>query len=201
MMMLSVRPPKYQADARQPLHPVEIQQDVGPRGRDPYIAIHPDDVVPGKRLARHMIADAAAVHLELNKRLDIDAVRIMQGAARIACASTGNAARGSHIALAEDFLPEACNRAIEALCVRICTLASAHPDGRWLLEMGIDILVDEGYQPWLLELNSQPLGRLGALAQKEPERFAKLHLEACMRPLRSLAVLARADRLSVGGSD
>lgn len=101
-------------------------------------------------------------------------------------------ARGSDIAPADQLLPRACNRAIADLCARICAAAAAHPDGAWLAEIGIDLVIDEDQRPWLLELNSRPLGRLGALAARDPEHFEDAHLRACMRPLRFLARRAGA---------
>ena len=53
------------------------------------------------------------------------------------------------------------------------------------------MVIDADGRPWLLELNSRPLGRLGALAAIDPERFATAHREACMRPLRFLAARVR----------
>lgn len=103
-----------------------------------------------------------------------------------------NAARGSGVALADEFLPIETNRAIAALCARITAAAAELPDGDWLLEIGIDLIIDERGVPWLLELNSRPLGRLAALAASEPARFAEAHRQACMRPLRVLAAWARA---------
>ncbi len=102
-----------------------------------------------------------------------------------------NAARGSEVAPADEVLPAATMAAIAGLCENLSRELAARPEGRWLFEFGVDLVIDREFRPWLLEINSRPLGRLQALATREPQRFADVHLEACMRPLRALAAALR----------
>jgi hypothetical protein len=56
-----------------------------------------------------------------------------------------------------------------------------------LVELGIDVAIDPEGAPWILEVNTQPRGRLEQLAQRNPERFAADHQAILERPLRYLA--------------
>jgi len=103
-----------------------------------------------------------------------------------------NADRGAEVAPATDVLPKATIKKILEVCDTACEGLAARPNGRWLLETGIDLVIDEDLRPWLIELNARPRGRLAALAALDPARFAELHRDACTRPLRVLAALARA---------
>ena len=57
----------------------------------------------------------------------------------------------------------------------------------WALEAGADLVLDENYTPWLIELNSRPRGRMEVLAVQEPDRFGTAHLQACCRPIERLS--------------
>ena len=98
-----------------------------------------------------------------------------------------NAARGADVAPADDVLSPATLQAIHGICRQLCMSLAGQPEGEWLVELGFDLVLDCEFAPWLLEINSRPLGRLAALAELDPERFGAAHLEACMRPLRYLA--------------
>ena len=50
------------------------------------------------------------------------------------------------------------------------------------LELGVDIVVDRDGAPHVIEVNAKPAGRLEQLGPS----FAREHLEACMRPIRTL---------------
>ncbi len=69
-------------------------------------------------------------------------------------------------------------------------IASVEGDGM-VVELGADFALDDAGMPHLLEVNSVPRGHLGALAELDPARFAEPHLEACARPLRTLASVVR----------
>jgi glutathione synthase/RimK-type ligase-like ATP-grasp enzyme len=103
-----------------------------------------------------------------------------------------NADRGAEVAPATDVLPKGTIERILAICDTVCGGLGARPDGRWLLELGIDLVIDEDLQPVLIELNARPRGRLAVLAALDPDRFAMLHRSACARPLRVLAALVAA---------
>ena len=57
------------------------------------------------------------------------------------------------------------------------------------IELGVDLLVDDRGELWLLELNHRPGGRLSELARLHPATFGAAHESACARPLRTLAAL------------
>lgn len=98
-----------------------------------------------------------------------------------------NAARGAELVPAEAALDAATRGRMAALCEAVCAALSAHPAGGDLLELGVDLVLDAADQPWLVEVNSRPRGRLEALALAAPDRFHAAHVAACARPLRYLA--------------
>ena len=67
---------------------------------------------------------------------------------------------------------------------------SASPVGAHALELGLDLVLDPEGEPHLIEVNARPNGRLEVLASQDPTRFATAHLDACLRPLRTLAAWA-----------
>lgn len=98
-----------------------------------------------------------------------------------------NTFRGAEVVAAEDHLPGPTLAEAEALTARICQLLGAQPQGEWLVELGVDLVIDEALRPHLLEVNSRPAGRLQNQAQADPARYAAAHLAACARPMRYLA--------------
>ena len=99
-----------------------------------------------------------------------------------------NAARGAEVVpLAEGF-PEAL-APTRALAVAAAEALAATEGGDWLVEVGVDVVLDEALRPWIVEVNSRPRGRLEALLPSDP-RWMEAHVEACARPLRRLAAIA-----------
>jgi len=96
-----------------------------------------------------------------------------------------NAARGAEVVPLRDAFPQATAAVIDLARSAAEALASG-PDGRWLVEVGVDVVLDEGLQPWIIEVNSRPRGRLEALVQQDPA-WLDAHVAACTRPLRVLA--------------
>jgi glutathione synthase/RimK-type ligase-like ATP-grasp enzyme len=98
-----------------------------------------------------------------------------------------NAARGADVVPLED--------AAEAVRValRIADVLAALPDGRDLVEIGVDLVLDPDGRPWPIEVNGRPRGHLEALAASDPARWAAAHVAACARPLRWLASRAEVD--------
>ena len=68
-------------------------------------------------------------------------------------------------------------------------LRAASTTPELVLELGLDFVIDNSHRPWLIEANSCPRGRLLHLAKSQPERWAKTHEEAILRPLRRLLAL------------
>lgn len=92
-----------------------------------------------------------------------------------------NAARGAELVPADD---ELAHRA-GALAVRCAGVLDETVGGG--LELGVDLVVGEDGDLWPIEVNGRPRGRLLALAERWPERFAGAHLEALVCPLLTLA--------------
>ncbi|MBK9646463.1 MAG: hypothetical protein IPO67_15135 [Deltaproteobacteria bacterium] len=70
--------------------------------------------------------------------------------------------------------------------------SSPWPPPTWdelLIELGVDLVVASDGEPWLIELNGRPGGRLSGLAAADPARFQDAATEALARPLRALAAL------------
>ncbi len=72
---------------------------------------------------------------------------------------------------------------------RLALDACAALDQTHALELGLDFAIATDGTPWLIEVNARPRGRLEVIAERWPERFARQHREALVRPLRRLARL------------
>ncbi|MEE2751448.1 MAG: YheC/YheD family protein [Myxococcota bacterium] len=104
-----------------------------------------------------------------------------------------NVARGAHAVAAQDILDETTLRTALELCLRSAQALRQIPNGEWLLEIGVDMVIDEHQHPHVIEINSRPQGRLEHLAQRSPDWMAE-HVEACAQPIRTLAALAHQVR-------
>lgn len=114
------------------------------------------------------------------------------GVARISDTDpVANVARGARAAAATDVLQPAVVAAIDALAHRACAALATHPEGDWLVEVGVDVVVAPDGRPFVVEVNGRPRGRLGAVASIDPGRFSAAHRDAAERPLRFLAARAR----------
>lgn len=94
-----------------------------------------------------------------------------------------NSARGSFIEPAEDLLPFRCIEEAKHLALSACKVLAKSPKGEWISELGLDLVPDKHYKPWLIEVNSRPLGRLGSLALTRGSRFRAIHDQSCLQPL------------------
>lgn len=100
-----------------------------------------------------------------------------------------NVHRGAEPAPAEDVLSPATMETLRAHVTAGCECLADRDDGGTLLELGWDAVIDPAGEPWIIEVNSRPRGRLECLAAADPARFEAAHIEACARPLRYLASL------------
>ena len=71
--------------------------------------------------------------------------------------------------------------------VRIAPSETCTADRAAKKSEGVDVVLDPDLEPWVLELNGTPRGRLEALSAQAPDRFEAAHIAACCRPLRTLA--------------
>ena len=88
---------------------------------------------------------------------------------------------------AADALPQFTMTKIKEYAQQTAIALSQTHDGQWAVEFGLDLVIDEHYSPWVIEVNSRPRGRLEALAKLAPRRFAQQHKEACAQPIRFMA--------------
>jgi glutathione synthase/RimK-type ligase-like ATP-grasp enzyme len=105
-----------------------------------------------------------------------------------------NHARGAHVAPGSQVLERDSLEAVRGLARRVTSALDRRPEGRWALEVGVDLVIDTDGRPWLIEVNSRPRGRMEALAELDPGRYAAAHVAACARPIRTLAWLASLRR-------
>jgi glutathione synthase/RimK-type ligase-like ATP-grasp enzyme len=98
-----------------------------------------------------------------------------------------NVARGAEVGPAVGALSPERVRTLDAMCVAVAKALAAQPWGEHAVELGVDAVVDQQGAFHLIEVNSRPRGRLEALADADPVRWADAHVEACARPLRYLA--------------
>jgi len=101
-----------------------------------------------------------------------------------------NVARGAEVGPAAELLDASQLQRLDELAVQVAQVLGGRPQGELTVELGVDAVVDDQGEPHLVEVNSRPRGRLEALAEQQPERFAEAHVQACARPLRYLAWLA-----------
>ena len=97
-----------------------------------------------------------------------------------------NVSRGAEALPARELLTKEAYSRGEALVMSCADALAKTPDGEWLLELGVDLVLDSAGMPHLIELNSRPRGHLEALAELDPVKFGPMHLEACCRPIRRL---------------
>jgi glutathione synthase/RimK-type ligase-like ATP-grasp enzyme len=98
-----------------------------------------------------------------------------------------NVSRGATADPAEDVLPSQTVRALQDAAIRCAQALADHPDGVDLLELGVDAMIDPDLNPWVIEVNTRPWGRLSALYAHDPERWRQAHTDLCARPFRYLA--------------
>lgn len=100
-----------------------------------------------------------------------------------------NAARGAEVLPLAEAVPAAVEP-VRTLARQAAEALASEPDGAWLAEVGVDVVIDADEAPWLIEVNSRPRGRLEALAGIDPGQYAEAHVRACARPLRFLVEAA-----------
>jgi len=98
-----------------------------------------------------------------------------------------NHSRGADVVSGDEAFAELVPE-LHAISIQCCRILARQPGGDWFLEAGVDCMIDTDGLPWVIEVNSRPRGRLEALAGLDPAVYRELHVEACARPLRYLAL-------------
>jgi hypothetical protein len=155
------------------------------------------DVAPGEWILQRAVlppAGVAGVSLRVLVQREGDGWIVPTAVARVSDDDpTVSVERGARVNVASDVVGSETLQAVHADAVSIARwLADSGP---WapedVVEMGVDFVVDRDGQPWTIEVNSIPRGRLAVLAALD-ERYAAEHAAAIERPLRRL--LKRAAR-------
>jgi predicted ATP-grasp superfamily ATP-dependent carboligase len=69
----------------------------------------------------------------------------------------------------------------------ICEALTHIEEAKQMVEAGVDLVIDEHEEVWLIEINSRPRGRLEVLASHDPSAYLDDHINACARPIRVIA--------------
>ncbi len=98
-----------------------------------------------------------------------------------------NAALGAEVVSGDRALDSECLTRIHQSVQEIACALDRLPEAEFMVEAGVDLVLDCDMQPTLIEVNSRPRGRLEVLAAHDPKSFHREHVEACARPLRVIA--------------
>ncbi len=98
-----------------------------------------------------------------------------------------NAAKGAEVVDGSTALSSPCLASIRGVVDTVAQAFDALPVAQRMVEAGIDLALDRELEPWVIEVNSRPRGRMEVLATAQPDRFRLAHRDACARPIRVLA--------------
>jgi hypothetical protein len=71
-------------------------------------------------------------------------------------------------AVSDDVLDAGTRDRIASQAIAAAVALADHPEGAWLVEVGVDLAIDPDGDAWILEVNGRPRGRLEHLAASEP---------------------------------
>ena len=102
-----------------------------------------------------------------------------------------NVARGAQASPAATILPSDTIDTIQQQSLLACQILDNQPNGLTNVEFGLDFVIDPNFEPWLIEINSRPRGRLEFLAEQFPEQYRYEHEQACIQPILTLASIVK----------
>lgn len=98
-----------------------------------------------------------------------------------------NAARGAEVVPGDQALNERTLNRLDSATHALCDALDVIDPHGLALEAGADFVLDSAHEPWLIELNSRPRGRMEVLSVHDPGRYEAAHVMACTRPILRLA--------------
>lgn len=97
-----------------------------------------------------------------------------------------NVTRGAQAMPAKALLPEKTILDIHQQSVYAAQSLAELPNGNWIVELGIDFVIDAQWHPWLIEINTQPKGKLKALYKTAPRVYEDEYFDIIEQPFRCL---------------
>jgi len=114
--------------------------------------------------------------------------KLLPPVARVSKHAVANVHQGAEALPADDVLSSGALSTAKELVLE-CAQSLENQISGVAVELGVDLLFDSQEQPWILEINSRPSGRLSALTVRDPRHYGPIAHEAVLRPLRTLASL------------
>lgn len=105
-----------------------------------------------------------------------------------------NVARGAQASPAATILPSDTIDAIQQQSLLACQILDNQPNGLTNVEFGLDFVIDPDFEPWLIEVNSRPRGRLEFLGEQIPAKYRSEHEQACLQPILTLASIVKNNK-------
>jgi glutathione synthase/RimK-type ligase-like ATP-grasp enzyme len=105
-----------------------------------------------------------------------------------------NAARGAQVVAGPWVLDTQTLNQITETSTTIANALDELEDSDWILEAGIDLVLDQDHHPWLIEINSRPRGRMEMLADTNPDKYLAAHIAAAARPIERIRALITQKR-------
>ncbi len=102
-----------------------------------------------------------------------------------------NVELGARAEPAEGLVPAATLATAEALSRAALEALLGAGDASFALELSFDLVLDDADQPWIIEVNPVPRGRLRMLAAEDPGRWGAEHHRVCAAPLLALDQLTQ----------